>query len=85
MADWPAADLDRYIARHYSAYWLKVDLPAKVEHARFVRTAETAGNTLATAIGFDTERGVTVLTVLAPDHPWLLSVIAGACAMATRR
>ena len=26
-------------------------------------------------------RGVTVLTVLAPDHPWLLSVIAGACAM----
>ena len=27
-------------------------------------------------------RGVTELTVLAPDHPWLLSIIAGACAMA---
>ena len=25
---------------------------------------------------------VTELTVLAPDHPWLLSIIAGACAMA---
>jgi [protein-PII] uridylyltransferase len=81
MSDWTAAELDRYIARQYSAYWLKVDLPAKVEHARFVRTAETAGKTLATAVGFDPERGVTVLTVLAPDHPWLLSVIAGACAM----
>jgi [protein-PII] uridylyltransferase len=81
MSDWTAAQLDRYIARHYSAYWLKVDLAAKVEHARFVRTAETAGKTLATAVGFDPERGVTVLTVLAPDHPWLLSVIAGACAM----
>src|SRR6202008_3139537 len=27
-------------------------------------------------------RGVTELTVLAPDHPWLLSIIAGACAAA---
>ena len=33
-------------------------------------------------IGFDAERAVTELTVLAPDHPWLLSIIAGACAMA---
>ena len=31
---------------------------------------------------FDAARGVTELTVLAPDHPWLLSIIAGACAMA---
>ena len=44
--------------------------------------AEDAGKTLATAIGFDAERAVTELTVLAPDHPWLLSIIAGACAMA---
>ena len=27
-------------------------------------------------------RGVTELTVLAPDHPWLLSTLAGACAAA---
>src|SRR5262249_19027270 len=81
LKDWPPAELDRYIARHYSAYWLKVDLTAKLEHARFVRSAEASGKTLATSVGFDAERGVTVLTVLAPDHPWLLSVIAGACAM----
>ena len=42
----------------------------------------TAGKSLATTFGFDAARGVTELTVLAPDHPWLLSMIAGACAAA---
>ncbi|RYE50071.1 MAG: ACT domain-containing protein, partial [Hyphomicrobiales bacterium] len=37
---------------------------------------------LAVNVGFDEARGVTELTVLAPDHPWLLSIIAGACASA---
>jgi [protein-PII] uridylyltransferase len=81
LKDWPAEDLDRYIARHYPAYWLKVDLPTRAMHARFVRETELAKKSLATAVGFDRTRGVTTLTVLTPDHPWLLSVIAGACAM----
>jgi len=82
FADWPAGLLDAYTARHYPAYWLKVDLGHKVAHARFVRESEAAGKRLATSVGFDTERGVTELTVYAPDHPWLLSIIAGACALA---
>jgi len=81
-ADWPADALDAYLARHYPAYWLKVDLPHKLAHARFVREAEAAGKRLATSVGFDASRGVTELTVFAPDHPWLLSIIAGACALA---
>jgi [protein-PII] uridylyltransferase len=81
VTDWPPEEIDRYIARHYPAYWLKVDLPQKIAHARFMRSAEEAGKTLATGVSYDTARGVTILTVLAPDHPWLLSVIAGACAM----
>ncbi len=59
-----------------------MDLPHKIEHAKFVRATEDAGKTLATAVGFDADRAVTELTVLAPDHPWLLAIIAGACAMA---
>ena len=82
LADWPKDRLEAYIAKHYPAYWLKVDLPHKIEHARFLRAAEDAGKDLATMIGFDSDRAVTELTVLAPDHPWLLSIIAGACAMA---
>ncbi len=82
LNDWPAQRLDAYVARHYPAYWLKVDLAQKVAHARFLRGAEEAKQTLATAVNFDTARGVVELTVFAPDHPWLLSIIAGACAMA---
>src|SRR5450830_1361254 len=81
LKDWPAERLEAYIAHLYPAYWLKVDLPHKIEHAKFVRAAEDAGKSLATTVGFD-GGGVTELTVMAPDHPWLLSIIAGACAMA---
>ena len=80
IADWPPGEADRYIARLYPAYWLKVDLPRKIAHAGFVRAAERDGRSLATNVGFDAVRGVTELTVLAPDHPWLLSFLAGACA-----
>ncbi len=80
LADWPSKELERYIARLYPAYWLKVDLPHKLAHARFVRAAERNGMSFATDVGYDVSRGVTELTVLAPDHPWFLSVLAGACA-----
>ncbi len=82
LKDWPVEQVEAYVARLYPAYWLKVDLKHQIEHARFVGKAETGGKSLATSIAFDTDRGVTELTVLAPDHPWLLSIIAGACAMA---
>jgi len=81
MQDWPAEQREAYIAKHYPAYWLKVDLPHKIAHANFLRVADEAGKNLSTAIGFDSGN-VTELTVMAPDHPWLLSIIAGACAMA---
>jgi [protein-PII] uridylyltransferase len=82
MKDWPAERLEAFIARQYPAYWLKVDLPHKVAQAHFVHATESENKTLATSVGFDAARGVTELTVLAPDHPWLLSIIAGACALA---
>jgi [protein-PII] uridylyltransferase len=82
LADWTAAELDAYIALHYPAYWLKVDLPQKIAHARFLREASRQGEALATTVSFPGARGVTELTVVAPDHPWLLSIIAGACAVA---
>src|SRR5579871_1304011 len=82
FTEWSEADVNAYIGRHYPAYWLKVDLPHKLHQARFVRATEDAGKRLATSVGFDAARGVTELTVLAPDHPWLLSIIAGACALA---
>jgi [protein-PII] uridylyltransferase len=82
LSDWPPERIDAYIARHYPAYWLKVDLPHRVAHARFVGAAEDAGKLVATTSSLDAARSVTELTILAPDHPWLLSTLAGACAAA---
>ncbi|MGC1779543.1 MAG: [protein-PII] uridylyltransferase [Xanthobacteraceae bacterium] len=82
LQEWPEQQLQHHIDRLYPAYWLKVDLPHKLAHARFVRDSEAAGKRLATSVGFDAARGVTELTVFAPDHPWLLSIVAGACALA---
>jgi [protein-PII] uridylyltransferase len=82
LADWTPAEVDAYIGLHYPAYWLKVDLPHKLAHAQFLRSAAQAGKSLATTVSFPAARGVTELIVLAPDHPWLLSIIAGACAVA---
>src|SRR5271163_1445107 len=82
LKNWPEPVLRAYVDRLYPAYWLKVDLPHKLAHANFVRASEEAGKRLATTVGFDAARGVTELTVFAPDHPWLLSIIAGACALA---
>jgi [protein-PII] uridylyltransferase len=80
LKDWPTERIEAYFARHYPAYWLKVDLPHRIAHARFVNAAESAGKSTATTFTLDPARGVTEITVLAPDHPWLLSTLAGACA-----
>jgi [protein-PII] uridylyltransferase len=82
FTEWNEADVNAYIGRHYPAYWLKVDLPRKMRQARFIKASEDAGHKLAINVGFDEARGVTELTIFAVDHPWLLSIIAGACASA---
>jgi [protein-PII] uridylyltransferase len=82
LTDWTAAESDAYVGLHYPAYWLKVDLPHKLAQAGFLRSAAQAGKSLATTVSFPAARGVTELTVLAADHPWLLSTIAGAGAVA---
>jgi [protein-PII] uridylyltransferase len=80
LSDWPKAAFEAYAARHYPAYWLKVEPNRQVKHARFMRQAEEAGRTVATAFETDSFRGVTELTLLSPDHPRLLAIITGACA-----
>jgi [protein-PII] uridylyltransferase len=82
LSDWPPSTFDAYAARHYPAYWLKVEPSRQAMHARFMRRAEEAGRTVATAFETDSFRGVTELTVLSPDHPRLLAIITGACAAA---
>ncbi|SHF62180.1 UTP--GlnB (protein PII) uridylyltransferase, GlnD [Kaistia soli DSM 19436] len=79
LAGWPDAERETYLERHYPAYWLRVDLARKIAHAELIREADATGKSLATAVAVRSFEGVTEITVLAPDHPRLLSMIAGAC------
>jgi [protein-PII] uridylyltransferase len=80
LADWPEAERERILDLHYPAYWLRVDEDHQVRHAAFVRDADRRGAGFASEVRPMEFEGATEITILAPDHPRLLSVIAGACA-----
>jgi len=80
LADWPKAELERFIDRHYPAYWLRTDLDVIAEHAKLIRAAEAERKSLITHIASHAFRGVTEITLLAPNHSRLLAMVAGACA-----
>jgi [protein-PII] uridylyltransferase len=80
LPDWRKADLERFIDRHYPAYWLRTDLDVIVVHAKLAHGAEVQRKSLVTHISTDAFRGVTEITLLAPNHPRLLAMVAGACA-----
>lgn len=82
FATWPATDVQMFIDRQYPDYWLKTSPLQQVEHARLMRDAERSDLKLATSFKTDSFTSVTEFTVLAPNHPRLLSLFAGACAAA---
>ncbi|WP_310621981.1 [protein-PII] uridylyltransferase [Flexibacterium corallicola] len=76
---WSDEDIESCLSRHYDAYWLRVDLNRKIQHATMIREMEQKGELLSTLIKPHTFEAVTEITVVAPDHPRLLSIIAHAC------
>ena len=82
VAEWPQADVERFSERHYPDYWLRTDTRKAVEHAAMVREAEAAGQKLASHATTDAFNAITELSLLAPNHPRLLAMFAGACAAA---
>lgn len=82
LGDWSEEDRCKYSMLHYPPYLLSVSLEDQVRHAGFIRDADQGGKALATMVRTDSFHAITEITVLAPDHPRLLSIIAGACASA---
>jgi len=82
LAGWPQAERERYLGLPYDNYLLTVPLDDQLRHLAFIRDADASGRKLATMVRTHQFEAVTEITVLAPDHPRLLSVIAGACAAA---
>ena len=75
-------DAEAFVARQYSDYWLKTAIAKQVEHARLVTRASHEKLDLATSVTTDSFKGVTELSIFAPDHARLLALFAGACAAA---
>ncbi len=82
LADWSDNERKWLSGLHYQNYLLTVSLDDQVRHAQFIRAAEKSGRKLDTMVKTHAFEGITEITVLAPDHPRLLSIIAGACAAA---
>ncbi len=82
LSDWSPVEVDRLIERHYPDYWLRTDTARQVEHANLLAKAEKDKLPLATETRTDAFTAITDLTIVAPNHPRLLALFAGACAAA---
>ena len=69
----------RIAALHYPSYLLSTPLATQARHAHLVADADRTGEKLFTRAHIGDE-AVTEIDVLAPDHPHLLAILAGACA-----
>ena len=81
LTDWSAKEIDAYFARHYDHYWLRAEPELQIEHARMIRTADRAEEVFAGSMRVQAFEGITEVSFYTPDHPRLLSLIAGACTM----
>ncbi len=79
-AEFPDDAIDRYIGRHYPDYWLKTEARKQIDHFRLANRAESQGLKFAADVSTDAFTAVTELSILAPNHPRLLALFAGACA-----
>lgn len=82
MTDYDAAERDRLIDLLYDNYLLTVPRENQLRHLAFISDADRKGLTFATTVATQSFEAITEITLLAPDHPRLLSTITGCCAAA---
>ncbi|WP_136657582.1 [protein-PII] uridylyltransferase [Nitratireductor sp. XY-223] len=82
LSGWPDDEREDYLKLHYIPYLLTVELDDQVRHAEFICRTSKAGKPLATMVRTHSFHAITEITVFAPDHPRLLSIVTGACAAA---
>ena len=82
LEGWSKTDIKKYIELPYAAYFLSTEFKTQLRHMKFLREADEQNLQLATSFETRQFEAITEITVMAPDHPRLLSVIAGACSAA---
>ena len=81
LSAWPADEVEAYLGRQYDHYWLRAEPELQVEHAKMIRAADHATQMFSGSIRVKSFEGITEVSFYTPDHPRLLSLIAGACTM----
>ncbi len=82
LAAWSEKERKSYLKLHYEPYLLSVPVEEQLRHAEFIREANRAKKPLATMVKTHVFHAITEITLLAPDHPRLLSIVTGSCAAA---
>lgn len=85
LVDWPKEEAERLAGLHYGNYLLTTDLEEQVRHSNTLRELAGNGSKLHVDVHSDAFQAITEITVITPDHPRLLSMIAAACAHATAK
>ena len=75
---WSKAEMARYVKRLPDSYWVAEPIDVLETNARLVKRADAEQRTLAIEPTVDRDRGATLVTLYAADHPGLFYRVAGA-------
>jgi [protein-PII] uridylyltransferase len=79
---WIPDRYDAFVRRLPDAYWIAEAGDILERNARLIAAADASGKSLSIAAQADPERGATLVTIYASDHPGLFYRIAGAIHLA---
>ena len=82
MNDWDEKERKRLLNLHYDNYWLTVQSDDQIRHLNFIRETDKEGRSFATTVSCREFEAITEITLIAPDHPRVLSTITGCCSAA---
>ena len=80
LQDWDPDELNAILDLHYDPYFLSTPLENQIRHMEFLRMAKARNEQLSTMVHTKDFEAITEINVLSPDHPKLLSILAGVCA-----
>ncbi|MBH21550.1 MAG: [protein-PII] uridylyltransferase [Rhodobiaceae bacterium] len=76
---WPSPILKSYVDRFNDSYWITTDLALQIEHSKILRDKDSSNISLEIFTTKNEESNTTIITLIGPDYPNLLSTLAGAC------
>jgi [protein-PII] uridylyltransferase len=77
--DWPSPILKSYVDRFNDSYWITTDLALQIEHSKILRDKDSSNISLEIFTTKNEESNTTIITLIGPDYPNLLSTLAGSC------